>query len=234
MDEKFIRSAMLLGEDGIEILKNSNIMVFGIGGVGSFTVEALARTGVGKLSLVDYDQISISNLNRQIHSDINTIGEFKVDIMKERILNINPEMEVRAIREILVEENIDQLISEDIDYIVDAIDMVKSKISLIEYAKNKDIPIISAMGAGNKLNPTDLEIADIYNTTICPLARVIRRELRKRNIKDLKVVYSKEKPLESKIDFHERVPGSVSFVPSVSGLIIASEVIKDLIEKNKR
>lgn len=235
MNEKFIRTEMLLGSESMEILKNSTVAVFGVGGVGGFTVEALGRSGIGKLIIVDYDTVSESNINRQIIATVDTIGKNKVEVMKDRLLSINPDITVDAKNILANEDNIDELLSDDIDYVVDAIDMVSSKLLLIEKCKERDIEIISAMGAGNKINPSMLEVTDVHKTSMCPLAKVMRKELRIRNIKKLKVVYSKEKPIEKKIDIDEpgkikKTPGSTSFVPPVSGLIIASEVVKDLID----
>lgn len=235
MNEKFIRTEMLLGSESMEILKNSTVAVFGVGGVGGFTVEALGRSGVGKLIIVDYDTVSESNINRQIIATVDTIGRSKVEVLKERLLSINPDITVDAKNILANEDNIDELLSDDMDYVVDAIDMVSSKLLLIEKCKERDIDIISAMGAGNKINPSMLEVTDVHKTSMCPLAKVMRKELRIRNIKKLKVVYSKEKPIEKKIDIDEpgkikKTPGSTSFVPPVSGLIIASEVVKDLID----
>lgn len=234
MDKKFIRTEMLLGPESMKKLKQSKVIVFGIGGVGSFTAEALARSGVGNLALVDFDDIAVSNINRQIHSTVKTVGKLKVEAMKERILDINPDINVETYPLLYNEESAEELLSGDIDYIVDAIDMVSSKLDLIERADKKGIRIISAMGAGNKLNPAMLEVEDIYKTSVCPLAKVMRRELKKRGVKKLKVVYSKEEPIvpldmEKNLPGKRQTPGSVSFVPSVSGLIIASEVVKDII-----
>lgn len=236
MDEKFIRTEMLLGEEGMEKLKNSSVLIFGIGGVGSFTAEALARCGVGRLGLVDFDEIAVSNINRQLHSNVKTVGQLKVEAMKERILDINPDAVVDVYPLLYNSENAEGILDGRIDYIVDAIDMVSSKLDLIERASQKGIPIISAMGAGNKLNPTQLEVADIYKTSVCPLAKVMRSELRKRGVQKLKVVYSREMPLvpvslEENRPGKRQTPGSVSFVPSVSGLIIASEVVKDIVSR---
>ena len=206
--------------------------VFGIGGVGSFTSEALVRAGLGKIILIDYDIIDITNINRQIHATSKTVGLVKVEVMKERLLAINPELKIEIYREKYNEKNREKLISTAYDYVVDAIDMVTAKIDLITTCKEKNIPIISSMGAGNKLNPTLLEVGDIYSTHTCPLAKVMRRELKRRNIKELKVVWSKEKPIKvnlEKAGVRKAVPGSVSFVPSVAGLILASEVVKDLV-----
>lgn len=232
MDNRFIRTEYLLGQEGMEKLRNSTVAVFGIGGVGSFASEALVRSGLGKIILVDYDIIDISNINRQIHATSKTVGLPKVEVMKERLLDINPELNIEVYNEKYNEETKGKLISKDYDYVIDAIDMVTSKIDLIVTCKNLNIPIISSMGAGNKLNPTMFHVGDIYSTHTCPLAKVMRHELRKRNIESLKVVWSSEKP--KKVNFErdelrKAVPGSVSFVPSVAGLIIASEVIKYLV-----
>ncbi len=233
MDQKFIRSAMLLGEDGIEKLKNKKVAVFGIGGVGSFVVEALARTGVGHIVMIDFDDIVTSNINRQIHAHTETIGELKVDAMRDRIKLINPDIEVTALPMLYNKDTL-SILTDDIDYVVDAIDMVTSKLLLIEECKGKVIPIICSMGTGNKLNPAMLEVTDIAKTSVCPLAKVMRTELKKRRIKKVKVVYSKEQPLKpTELETSESrrsTPGSVSFVPSVAGFILASEVIKDLLE----
>jgi len=232
MDDRFIRTELLLGKEGMEKLKNSKVTVFGIGGVGSFACEALVRSGLGKIILVDYDIIDISNINRQIHATSKTVGLPKVLVMKERLLEINPELEIEVYKEKYNEGTREKLISTDYDYVIDAIDMVSSKIDLIVTCKEKGIPIISSMGAGNKLNPVMLEVGDIYSTHTCPLAKVMRRELKKRNIKDLKVVWSKEKPKNVNLEkegVRKAIPGSVSFVPSVAGLILASEVIKDIV-----
>jgi len=242
----FSRTEMLIGTEGLNILANSKIAVFGIGGVGTFAVEALARSAVGSFVLADDDDVCLTNINRQIHATRKTVGKAKVEVMKDRILSINPKAKVESFKMLYNTESAEQLLADDYDYVIDAIDMVSAKLDLIERCTKRNIPIISAMGAGNKLNPTMLEVADIYETSICPLARVIRRELRKRGIPSLKVVYSKEKPLtpqavggDCKTDCicpnkdrtcaaRHQIPGSVSFVPSVSGLIIASEVVKDL------
>lgn len=232
MDSRFSRTELLLGEDGMEILKNSRVAVFGIGGVGSFASEALVRSGLGEIIIVDYDIIDITNINRQIHATSKTVGFSKVEVMKERLLEINPNLNIRAVKDIYKEENKDRLLSSDYDYVIDAIDMISAKINLIENCKRLNIPIISCMGAGNKLNPTLLQVGDIYETNTCPLAKVMRNELRKRNIQDLKVVWSTEKPIKVNLEkegARKAVPGSVSFVPSVAGLILASEVVKDLV-----
>jgi tRNA A37 threonylcarbamoyladenosine dehydratase len=232
MDNRFIRTELLLGKEGMIKLKKSTVAVFGIGGVGSFAAEALVRSGLGKIILIDYDIIDISNINRQIHATSSTVGLPKVEVMKKRLLDINPELNIEVYKEKYNSETRDKLISTDYDYVIDAIDMITSKIDLITTCKEKNIPIISSMGAGNKLNPTLLEVGDIYSTHTCPLAKVMRRELKKRNIKDLKVVWSKEKPLSVNLEkpgVRKAVPGSISFVPSVAGLILASEVVKDLV-----
>lgn len=231
---EFSRTELLLGQDAIEKLKGCKVAVFGIGGVGSFTVEALARTAVGNLILVDHDCVDITNINRQLIATRNTIGRPKVEVMKERILSINPDAHVDTFQEFYMPDTAEQLLSNDYDYIVDAVDTVTAKIDLIVRAKEMDIPIISSMGAGNKVKPELLEIDDIYNTSVCPLAKVMRKELRSRGVKSLKVVYSKETPIkpaqiELKSNVRRQVPGSVAFVPSVAGLIIAGEVIKDLV-----
>lgn len=232
MKDYFSRTELLLGKDAMDTLDNSEVAIFGIGGVGSFVSEALVRSGLGSIILIDYDIIDVSNINRQIHATSKTVGLLKVDVMKDRLLEINPDLNITIYNKRYSEENSDDLLCSSYDYVVDAIDMVSSKISLIEKCKAMDIPIISCMGAGNKLDPTTFQIGDIYDTNTCPLARVMRRELRKRGIGDLKVVWSNEKPIKANLEKDEvrkAVPGSVSFVPSVAGLIIASEVIKDLV-----
>lgn len=222
------RTEKLIGKDGVRKLEDAKVIIYGIGGVGSFAVEGLVRAGVGKLVLVDPDKISESNINRQIHSNVNTIGKSKVEVMKKRILEINPKANV----EIYNPKNLDfeeqELIDYSFSYVIDAVDTVKTKINIIERAKEKGIPVISAMGAGNKLDATKFEVVDISKTDVCPLARTIRKELRKRNIYDVKVVYSKEEPV-----IKEKVPASISYVPSVCGLIIAGEVIKDIIKNGE-
>ena len=232
----FARTELLLGKANIDKLKNSTVIVFGIGGVGSYVVEALTRVGVGKIVIVDKDDISISNINRQLPATQQTIGLSKVKIMKERMLSINPEITVVAKQEFYLPGRADEFLNDDLDYIVDAVDNVTAKLDLICCAKEKNIPIISSMGTGNKLDPTRLEIADIKKTSVCPLAKVMRKELRKRNVDSVKVVYSKEEPVvpmtvdEEGNPIRSSVPGSISFVPSVAGLIIASEVVKDLLK----
>jgi len=233
--EKFIRTESLIGKENIEKLYKSKVIIFGIGGVGTFVVEALARSGVGSFILVDSEKIDESNINRQIHSLVSTVGQYKVDAMRDRILAINPDAKVEALKEFYLPES-DYEIPEDVDYIVDSLDTITTKLQLVEEAKEKNIKIITALGAGNKMNPAMLEVADIYKTSICPLARVMRRELKKRRIKKLKVVYSKEMPKKPEIEIvssKRSTPASIAFVPSTMGLIIASEVVKDLIEWNK-
>ena len=224
MENQFERTENLIGKENLEKLKTKKVAVFGIGGVGSFAVEGLARCGIENFVLIDNDIISVTNINRQIHSNHNTVGKYKVDEMAKRILEINPNIKVETLKIFFKDEN--DVDFSEIDYIVDAIDSVSSKINLIKIAKRLEIPIISSMGTGNKLNPTGLEVSDISKTSVCPLAKVIRKELRKENINHLKVVYSKEEPI--KLD--TKTPGSISFVPSVAGLIIASEVINDFIK----
>ena len=224
MEKQFERTENLIGKENLNKLKTKKIAIFGIGGVGSFVVEGLARVGIENFLLIDNDTISITNINRQIHSNHKTVGNYKVDEMSKRILDINPNIKVESLKIFFKDEN--DIDFSNIDYIVDAIDSVSSKINLIKIAKKLDIPIISSMGTGNKLNPTQLEVSDISKTSVCPLAKVIRKELRKENINHLKVVYSKEEPI--KVESKE--PASISFVPSVAGLIIASEVVKDLIK----
>ena len=226
MYEGFSREERLIGKENVEKLNKAKVAVFGIGGVGSFVVEGLARAGIGNFLLVDNDIIDITNINRQIHANINTIGKNKVDVMKERILSINPDANVEISTEFFMPGS--NLLDNSLDYIVDAIDTVTGKIELVFKANELNIPIISAMGTGNKLDPTKFEVADIYKTSVCPLGKIMRKELRARGISKLKVVYSKEEPIKPK-DGDYRTPASISFVPSVAGLIIASEVVKDII-----
>ncbi len=234
MSEPFLRTEMLLGSENMQKLKNANVIVFGIGGVGTFATEGLVRAGVGNISLVDYDTIDISNLNRQLIATVENIGQPKVFEMKERILKINPECNVKTFQMEYNKENRDLLLNDSYDYVVDAIDIITHKIDLIISSQKLGLKIISSMGTGNKLNPAQLEISDIYKTRVCPLARVLRKELRLRGVKELKVVYSEEQPLKANQDLlaggstRRSTPGSTSFVPSVSGLLLCSEVIKDL------
>lgn len=235
---QFSRSELLLGKEVMANLSKMKILIFGIGGVGSYVCEALVRSGVGHFILVDSDKISLTNVNRQIHATLKTVGRSKVEVMKERMLEINPECDITTYEEFYLPDNHSDIITSDISYIVDAIDTVSAKIDIICKAKELNIPIISAMGAGNKLDPTCFEVTDIYKTSVCPLAKVMRRELKKRNISSLKVVYSKEEPIKIE-DYsccseelgEKKIPGSVSFVPSSMGLIIASEIVKDVINK---
>lgn len=230
MDEQFQREIMLIGKENLEKLKKSKVIIYGIGGVGSFVCEALARAGIENIILVDYDKIEITNLNRQIHALHSTIGKQKTEAMKNRILDINPKAKVETYYNKETKEKEEELINETINYVIDCVDTITTKLKLIETAKRKNIPIISSMGTGNKLDPTKFEITDIYKTTVCPLAKVMRKELKKRNIKNLKVVYSKEEPITQIENQEKRTPASISFVPSVAGLIIASEVVKDILK----
>ena len=231
MSEQFSRTELLIGKDGIEKLKNSKVAIFGIGGVGSYVVEALARAGVGNFVLVDNDEVALSNLNRQIIATTKTIGMPKVEVAKERILEINPEAVIETYQEFFMPET-EGIIDESVTYIVDAIDTVTAKIELVLRANKLNIPIISSMGTGNKLDATRFEVTDIYKTSVCPLAKVMRKELKQRGIKKLKVVYSKEEPIKLEKDetIKKQVPASISFVPSVAGLIIAGEVVKDIVK----
>ena len=231
MSNPFERSELILGSEGMERLANSTVAVFGIGGVGSYAAEVLVRTGLGKIILIDYDIIDITNINRQVHATSKTVGKFKVDVMKERLLDINPDLDIIIYKEKYNEETKEMLISSEYDYVVDAIDMVSSKINLILECKRLDIPIISSMGAGNKLDPTRFKVGDIHSTRMCPLAKVMRTELRRREINDVKVVWSEEVPKKINLEesnLRKAVPGSIGFVPSVVGIIIGSEVIKDI------
>lgn len=230
MKNQFSRTEMLIGKENIEKLEKSKVAIFGVGGVGSYVAEGLARAGIGNFILVDNDDIVESNLNRQIHATHKTIGKAKVDVMKERILEINPNAKVETHKIFFLPNCEKKILDNSVTYIVDAIDTVTAKIELVMEAKKLNIPIISSMGTGNKLDPTALEVSDIYKTTICPLAKVMRKELKKREIKKLKVVYSKEEPIKVQKEDEKIVPGSVSFVPSVAGLIIAGEVFKDIIK----
>ena len=232
MSEQFSRTEMLIGKDGLEKIKKSKVAIFGIGGVGSYVVEALARVGVGNFILVDNDEVAISNLNRQIIATTKTIGMPKVEVAKQRILEINPEAKVETYQEFFMPET-EGIIDESITYIVDAIDTITAKIELVLRANKLNIPIISSMGTGNKLDPTRFEVTDIYKTSVCPLAKVMRKELKQRGVKKLKVVYSKEEPIKLEKDetLKKQIPASISFVPSVAGLIIAGEVVKDIINK---
>lgn len=229
----FQRTELLIGKENLNKLQNSHIIVFGVGGVGGFAIEALVRSGIGEISIVDFDTVDITNLNRQIIATQNSVGKLKTAVMKERLLSINPNVIVHEFPEKFSIENKDIFFKDKkYDYIVDAIDLVTSKLALAEIATNLSIPIISSMGTGNKIEPTMLEVADINKTSVCPLARVMRKELKNRGIKKLKVIYSKElpkKPFNESGSREKKVNvGSISFVPSTAGLIIASEVVKDL------
>ncbi len=245
---QFSRTELLIGKEGIEKLKKSTVAIFGIGGVGSYTAEALCRCGVGRLVLIDYDDICLTNINRQIHATRKTVGKSKVDAMKDRLLEINPDADIILHNEMYTEETSEALLQPEYDYVVDAIDMVTSKINLVMKCNEMNIPVISCMGAGNKLDPTKLEITDIYKTSVCPLAKVMRYELRKRGVKKLKVVYSKEEPITPQKDIADcktncicsnketanctkrrQIPGSISFVPPAAGLAIASAVVRDML-----
>lgn len=227
MDNWLSRTEMLIGKENLDKLANSTVAVFGCGGVGSYVAEGLVRAGIGNIVLIDNDVVDITNINRQLIADTTTINMPKVEVEKERLLKINPNLNIQIYKEFYNSTN-SNLLNNNYTYIVDAIDTVSSKISLIEEAFNRNIKIISSMGTGNKLDPTKFEVTDIYKTSVCPLAKVMRKELKKRNIPHLKVVYSKEEPIAT----NTRTPASISFVPSVAGLIIAGEVIKDIINTN--
>mgnify|MGYP002515980868 CR=1 FL=1 len=248
MLNQFSRTELLLGKESMERLANARVAVFGVGGVGGYTVEALVRSGVGTIDLIDDDKVCLTNLNRQVIATRKTVGQYKADVMKERILEINPNAVVHVHKCFFLPENSDEFDFSQYSYVVDAVDTVTAKIALVLKAQEAGVPVISSMGAGNKLNPADFEVADIYKTSVCPLAKVMRRELKKRGVKHLKVVYSKEKPITPIEDMsiscrshcicppgaahkcteRRAIPGSIAFVPSVVGLIIAGEVIKDL------
>lgn len=235
MEERYIRTAMLVGESGVDKLKGSSVLLFGVGGVGSFAAEALARAGVGHIGLCDNDTVSVSNINRQLVALQSTVGRFKTEVMRERIADINPDTKVTVYTCFYSADTAGDFSFEDYDYIIDAIDTVTSKLLIIKTAKDKNIPVISCMGTGNKLDPTALTVTDIKKTSGCPLARVMRRELKNIGINSLKVVFSTEQPIkplfQPETDEAKRsVPGSVSFVPSAAGLIAAGEVIKDIIK----
>ena len=223
---QFERTALLVGDKGIEKLKNSNVIVFGIGGVGGYIVEALVRAGIGKITLVDFDKVTLTNLNRQIIALHSTLGKYKVDVMKDRIIDINPDCEVETYKDFFGLENSSMFDFSKYDYVVDAIDSVKSKIELVKCANSASVPVISAMGAGNKLDISSFCVDDIYKTSVCPFARVMRTELKKAGVKKLKAVYSKETPIKPK---DTKTVGSISYAPSSMGLIIANVVIKDIL-----
>lgn len=226
MENQFTRTSMLIGEEGVNILSQKRVAIFGVGGVGGYTVEALARSGVGTLDLIDNDKINLTNINRQIIALHSTLDKYKVEAARDRVLDINPNAKVNIYKTFYTPETANEFDFNQYDYIVDAIDTVSGKIELVMQAQKAGVPIISSMGAGNKLSPEKFEVADIYKTSVCPLAKVMRQELKKRGIKKLKVVYSQELPIKHE---GQRLPASIAFVPSVVGLIIAGEVIKDLI-----
>ena len=250
MLNQFSRTELLIGKEGLEKLKNAKVAIFGIGGVGSFVAEGLVRAGIGNFILVDDDKVCLTNLNRQIIATRKTIGKYKVDVMKERILEINPDAKVETVQEFYMPNSENQIITSELSYVADCIDTVTAKIELVKNCKELGIPIISAMGTGNKLDPSKLTITDIYKTNTCPLAKVMRKELRKRKIESLKVIYSTEEPIKPdnesefscktncicppgtkrKCSARNQVPGSISFVPSVAGLMIAGEIVRDIIE----
>lgn len=250
MLNQFSRTQLLIGQDGMEKLANARVAIFGIGGVGGYVCEALVRSGVGKFDLIDDDRVCLTNLNRQIHATHRTVGQYKTDVMKARMLDINPHAEINVHKCFYLPENANQFPFDQYDYIVDAVDTVTAKIEIIMRAQRDNVPIISAMGAGNKMDASRFQIADIYDTKVCPLARVMRRELKKRNVKKLKVVYSDEQPVrpledmsiscrahcicpsgtEHKCTDRRDIPGSTAFVPAVAGLLIAGEIVKDLSE----
>ena len=249
MLNQFSRTELLIKKEGIEKLQNVKIAIFGLGGVGSFVVEGLVRVGVKNFVLIDDDKICLTNLNRQIIATRKTIGRYKVDVMKERILEINPDCNVETHQEFFMPGSETNIITNDLSYVIDCVDTVTAKLEIITQCKDKNIPVISAMGRGNKLDPSKFEITDIYKTCVCPLAKAMRKELRKRNIKDLKVIYSKEEPIKideysnsscktncicppgtkRKCTIKNQVPGSISFVPSVAGLMMAGEVVREII-----
>ena len=219
MEQPFSRTELLLGAEGVKRLRDASVAVFGIGGVGGYVVEALARSGVGRLHLIDHDTVSVSNLNRQIIATVSTIGRYKADVARERVLDINPEAKVSVYRTFFLPDKAEEFDFARYDYVVDAIDTVTGKLALIMEAKQAGTPVISSMGAGNKLDASAFEVADIYQTSVCPLAKVMRRELKKRGVRKLKVVYSREQPVSS-----SRPPGSNAFVPAAAGLILAGDL----------
>lgn len=228
MQDQFERTRRLIGADALDRLLHSRVAVFGIGGVGGYAVEALARSGIGTLDLIDHDKVNLSNINRQIIALHSTIGKYKVDVAKERILDIHPDAVVNVYRTFYMPDTAGQFDLSKYDYVVDAIDTVTGKIALVQQAQTAGTPVISSMGAGNKMDPSGFMAADIYETSVCPLAKVMRRELKKRGIRQLKVVYSKEKPVHQDDDSENPIIGSNAFVPSAAGLVLAGEVVKDL------
>ena len=237
MDEKFSRTEMLIGNEGMKKLNDAKVAIFGIGGVGSFVCEGLARSGIGNFILVDYDKIDESNINRQLIATVKTIGKYKADLMKQRILDINPNANVEVQKEFYMADSQTEIITKDLSYAVDCVDTIMAKIAIVCKCNALDVPVISSMGTGNKLDPSMFEVADIYETSVCPLARIMKKDLRKRNIEKLKVVYSQENPINTndcainQQNTKYKVKGSVSFVPSVAGLMIAGEVIKDIVKE---
>lgn len=231
MENQFLRTELIYGEEAMKKLASCRVAVFGIGGVGGYAVEALVRSGIGALDLIDHDRVSLTNLNRQIIATHRTIGRYKVDVAAERAAEISPDCIVRTFKTFYLPETEDRFDFREYDYVVDAIDTVTGKLAIIENAKKAGVPVISSMGAGNKVLPSAFEVADLYETSVCPLARIMRRECKKRGIRDLKVVYSKEKAIRPRriLSGKRAVPGSTAFVPSVAGLIIAGEVINDLV-----
>lgn len=232
MESQFARNELLIGKEKQELLKEKKVAIFGLGGVGSYVLEGLVRAGIGKFILIDNDTINLSNLNRQLLATTKTIGRKKVEVAKERVEEIYPEAKVEIYDTFYLPGHPENILEKNVDYVVDAVDTVTAKILIIQEAKQLEIPVISSMGTGNKLDATKFEVADISKTSVCPLAKVMRKELKKRNIEKVKVVFSKEKPIQVVSSGKEQVPGSISFVPSVAGLIIAGEVVKDLCEIN--
>ena len=241
-EHSLTRTELLIGNDGLNKLRKSKVIVFGVGGVGGFAVEALARAGVGEITVVDNDTVSLTNLNRQIIATYDTIDKAKVEVIKERIQSINKDCKVITRQVFVSNDNIEEIVPKDIDYVVDAIDTVSAKLGLAEYCYKNNINIMSSMGTGNKLDPTQFKVSDVFKTKVCPLAKVMRCELRKRGVEKLKVVYSEEMPLKPKSEYSSEVkrtakrpvPGSMSFVPPVAGMIIAGEVIKDILGINNK
>lgn len=231
MNEKFARTELLIGKDAAERLKNASVLLFGVGGVGSYTLEALVRSGIGRIDIVDGDTVDITNINRQLIATSKNIGQLKTDAAKRRALDINPELSIRAYPSFITKDNIDMFDFTEYDYVADAIDTVSSKLVIIEKAVCGNVKVISCMGAGNKLDPTKFEAADIFQTSVCPLARIMRYELKKRGIKKLNVVYSKEMPQKREYaDGVKLTPGSISFVPAAAGLVLAGKIIRDIAE----
>lgn len=239
MSEEFSRTELLLGKDAMDRLAESRVAIFGVGGVGGYVAEALARCGVGKFDLIDNDTVSLSNINRQIIATHKTVGMNKVNVMRDRIIDINPEAEVRIYNCFYLPETHDDFDFRNYDYVVDAVDTVAAKLDIVMQANEAGVPVISSMGAGNKLDPCGFMVSDIYKTSVCPLAKVMRYELKKRNVKSLKVVYSKEEPISVSAPLEagskrRSIPGSISFVPSTVGLIIASEIVKDIVATGRK